>query len=294
MKNKINRPNFLGIGTAKAGTTTMFEILKQHPQIFLPDVKEVCFFDEKYDKGLDWYLRHFTGVKDEKAIGEITPYYIYDKTVPKKISEDLGADIKLILILRNPADRAYSNYIMTSARGLDNRSFKEAVDNENKSKNNLQNYPVKIHYINRGFYDVQVERYRKYFDQEKMLVLLFEEDILKNRKKTFKKIFKFLEVDDYDLFTDIDSKPAAKWRSDKINYLLNTPNIINQSVKKLLPQRNIRMMIKHKLIKVNTKKMANRKEFKELRKHLIDNVYKESILNLEKILNRDLSVWYKL
>ncbi len=289
----MKRPNFLGIGVAKTGTTSMFEILRQHPQIFLPDVKEVHFFDEYYDKGLDWYLRFFDGVKNEKAIGEITPIYIYDRTVPEKISADLGSDIKLILILRNPADRAYSNYLMNSARYWDKRSFKEAIDGENKNKYDLQNYPVELHYINKGFYDIQMERYMKHFDWEKMLVLLFEEDIIKNRKKTFKNIFEFLEVDDYDLFTGIKSKPAAKWRSDRFNYLLNTPNIINQGVKKLIRRKNIRMMIKHKLIKANTKNMAKRREFKVLRKHLIDNVYKDSILNLEKILNRDLNIWYK-
>jgi len=76
----MNRPNFLCIGAQKAGTTLLFDILKQHPDIYLPEAKELHFFDrdEEYDKGIFWYRdAHFKGAEHRKCIGEVTPSYIF-------------------------------------------------------------------------------------------------------------------------------------------------------------------------------------------------------------------------
>jgi hypothetical protein len=104
--------SFYCIGTQKAGTTTLHDILKTHSQIYLPENKEAHFFDrnDRFNKGINWYLNYFfSSVKNEKAIGSFTPEYIFFPKVAKRIYESLGTNIKFIVILRNPVERAISN-----------------------------------------------------------------------------------------------------------------------------------------------------------------------------------------
>lgn len=104
-------PNFLIVGAARAGTTSLYYYLKQHPDVFMSPKKEIDFFDvdKNFEKGLDWYERYFEGYTGQKAIGEASPLYMYLEKVPKRIAKVIP-DVKLIFILRNPVDRAYSHY----------------------------------------------------------------------------------------------------------------------------------------------------------------------------------------
>ena len=102
-------PNFLVIGSARCGTSWLDENLRQHPEVYLPrDDKEVHFFDNKYHMGIEWYERFFEG-SEAQAIGEVTPSYLYYGHVAGRIKEHVP-DVKMIALLRNPAERAYSHY----------------------------------------------------------------------------------------------------------------------------------------------------------------------------------------
>jgi len=175
LKTKIT---FLGVGTQKGGTTSMYSILRKHPQIFLSDTKEIHYFDKNYKENIDWYLSYFDEQENFKAVGEITPNYMYDEKTPERIFNDLGKDIKLIFILRNPADRAFSNYKMNIVRNNETKTFKDAVENDLKKIKNKEEYPVVFHYIKRGLYDEQIKRFLNYFSKDNMLFLLFEDDTL--------------------------------------------------------------------------------------------------------------------
>ncbi len=115
---KMNKPTFLCVGAQKAGTTSLYNIIKQHSQIFMPQKKELHFFDwhENFAKGNDWYFKKFQNSEKYLARGEITPNYIYKEYVPKRILDIIGKDVKLIFMLRNPADRAFSHYKMRVGR----------------------------------------------------------------------------------------------------------------------------------------------------------------------------------
>lgn len=157
-------PDFLGIGAPRCGSTWLHDLLASHPKIYVPtDRKEVRFFDVYYDRGLQWYERFFPAdeqVGQFQAIGEITPGYLYCQSCPGRIA-DIGSVDKLLLILRNPVDRAYSRY------GIDVRyrdfqgSFEEFCAH-------------KPYGIEEGFYSRGLESYLAHFAREQFLVLIYE------------------------------------------------------------------------------------------------------------------------
>ncbi len=289
-----NLPNFLCVGVSKAGTTSMHQILKQHTQIFLPNEKETNFFHKNFNKGIDWYLEYYKNISKEKCIGEICPTYIYNSKSPKRIYNLLGEDVKLIFIFRNPADKMFSNYKMNIALFDEKNSFKNAIKLDEIRIKNKEEYHIAFHYIKKGFYNKQVERYLKYFPKKNMLFLLYETDIMLNTKKTYEKIQKFLGVEYQDLYLNIKTVPGQKRRNKFVDNLINTPNSFNQLAKKLLPSKKIRVKVKS-IISNNNKIPINvdYSELEKLRPYLINVLYKESILELEEIIDRNLSVWYE-
>ena len=130
---KIKSPNLMCIGATKSATTTLFEILRQHSKIGVSSFKEPHFFDNiiNYDKGFDWYLMsYFSYLKDEEVIAEFTPTYLSCKSAPERMHKLLGPDIKFLVILRNPIDRAYSHYLHTKRDQHEDLSFIDAIKNE--------------------------------------------------------------------------------------------------------------------------------------------------------------------
>ncbi|MBN2664849.1 MAG: sulfotransferase domain-containing protein [Bacteroidales bacterium] len=287
--------DFMCIGVQKGATTSIHQILKQHQQIFLPSVKEVQYFDrdENFLQGINWYAEHYKDVTSEKAVGEVCPSYIYDEKCPKRIF-DYIPKLKLILILRNPADRAFSQYKMRVGRGDEKRKFKDAVKSELQKIKNKENYPLPEHYIARGFYDKQIIRYFELFDKKNILILFFKKDFLDNKKETIKKILDFIEVDsNVNLPLNIKATPEVNWKNKKVDKLLNTANPINQFAKKIIPSKKTRIKIKYFFSNINQKATADKSELDEIKPFLINEVYKESILNLEKLIDKDLSSWLK-
>ena len=158
--------NFYCVGAQKAGTTTLHDILIQHPEVYLPETKEAHFFDEdeKYKKGLNWYKKtFFSNYKGEKISGSCNPEYMYFDDVPKRIYDTIGTDVKFVFIFRNPMNRAYSHYLMSKRRCYEELSFADAILEEDKRIK--KDYFNKTHfsYVSRGYYSQQVERYLKYF-----------------------------------------------------------------------------------------------------------------------------------
>ena len=130
----MTKPDFLIIGTQRGGTTTLFSLLSAHPGIFMPEEKEVHYFDLNYQKVIDWYTEKFsTSVKASTAItGEASPYYLYHPHVPARVAKDLP-EVKLIVLLRDPVDRAYSNYMLERKRNAEAMAtFSQVVAMETK------------------------------------------------------------------------------------------------------------------------------------------------------------------
>lgn len=180
-----SRPDFLVIGAQKAGTTSLYNYLIQHPQVVGNESwKEIRYFDlqENYSRGFGWYLGNFPSKKEKgnRLTFDASPSYLYFDYIPELIKKDLG-NIKMIAILRNPVDRAYSAWQMYNSfsdnphehhRSIaDKRTFLEAIEEEQKGIKT--EYPYD--YLNRGKYAHQLEGYYKHFEKENLLVLNFNQ-----------------------------------------------------------------------------------------------------------------------
>lgn len=197
-------PDFIIIGAQKCGTTSLFHYLSQHPDINLPDEKEIHFFDKFYHRGINWYLEQFPA--DGMLTGEATPYYIYHPHVAERIAAHCP-DVKLILMLRNPADRAYSNFFMEKQRKQEPLStFEEAIDAEPQrillEKKILEKNPdhscisyQRYSYLERGRYYYQIKKWLNYFLLKEFLFIK-SEDFFNETERVMRSVFDFLRIRD--------------------------------------------------------------------------------------------------
>lgn len=293
------KPNFIIIGAMKAATTSLYNYIKQHPDIFMTKVKEPMFFNnfnqntdfkvlanksKKVNSLLD-YFSMFSSVKNESAIGEASPAYIYNENAPHLIKEHLP-DVKIIAILRQPTDRAYSNFLHTKRADRENvNSFEQAIKIEKERISD--NWSPLYHYIQKGFYSVQLKRYYNLFPKENIKVYLFE-DVVKTPKETLKDIFKFLNVDE-NIEIDVSKKSNVSGTPNGIlGFILKKMRYYNLmpkfAISDYLPTFMVNLLFKS--VYKNTEKLDT-----VLRKELTDKYYREEILKLEKLIDRDLSNW---
>lgn len=200
-------PDFVVIGTQKSGTTSLYQYLNQHSKIKMALEKETHYFDLNYEKGTKWYRSLFPIVNKEKKgviVGDNTPNYFFHPHVPERIHK-LLPDAKLIVLLRNPTERAISNYFHDVKKKREKLSIMEALlaedertkDEYEKMKNdkNYNSYnAINFSYKARGIYIEQLKRYEKYFSKNNILVLSSEE-LFSNPNEIMLKIYKFLGLD---------------------------------------------------------------------------------------------------
>jgi hypothetical protein len=297
MKN--NLPNFIIIGAMKAATTSLYNYLKQHPDIFMPKVKEPMFFNNYQQnnnyvaKGakrkkittLEQYKSLFDEVKNEGAIGEASPSYIYNQKAAELIKKEIP-NVKIIVVLRQPVERAYSNFLHAKRAGKEpENDFKKTFDLEKDRK--IANWSPLYHYKSKGFYFEQLQRYFNLFPKENIKILLFE-DVVKTPMESTQKLFSFLEVDtnfkpDTSRKSNVSGKPKGilGWVLMKIRYYNLLPNI---QLSKYLPQSAIRLLF-------NAVYEKPEKLDKQLKKKLTEKHFKSDILQLEKLIEKDLSHW---
>jgi hypothetical protein len=290
---QLKLPGFLIVGAQKAGTTSLFDILNQHSHIYLPPEKELHFFDYKteVDKGPVHYANYFSEAGEAKAVGEATPLYLFYPEVASLIRSVLGQKIKIIILLRNPAERAFSHYKMMFAEGYEKRPFQLAItDNISRLSIGIS-FDRITSYLDRSLYTFQLKKYFDLFPKENIRIVLFEEDFVENRKATIAEIQQFLGVDHEELSVHIKSYPTAKPRSKLANRLLNTAHPVNQFVKKLIPSKKLRMLVKYRLNEANSRAVLARDEFESLKPKLIREVFFDDIKETEKLIDRDLGRW---
>ena len=293
--NNYTLPNFLIVGAQKAATSSMFDILNQHSQIYLPPEKELHFFDnpEKINKGIGFYAKYFSNSGNAKAIGEASPSYLFFPEVPFRIQQMLGTNIKIIIILRNPAERTFSHYKMMYMHGYEKRPISAVIKENLKNLQNGINYDQITSYIDRSLYAFQIKNYLEIFPPENLKFILFEEDFVQTRKKTILEIQQFLDVTEEDISLNIKTLPTVIKRSTKIDKTLNTANPMNQFFKMSLPSKKIRMFLKYYLNEMNSKSVMINEDFNSLKSILIRDVFYEDIKETEGLIKRDLSRWYK-
>lgn len=194
----IERVDFLIAGTQKGGTTALASSLRKHPDIRWANRKEVHFFDNEHHflNAPDYSLYHSAFDFETTALvtGEATPIYMYWESAARRICR-YNPNMKFVLALRNPIDRAYSHWNMEVKRGADEVSFHTAITNEKlRCETALPQQHRTYSYVDRGFYTEQIERLWKYFPKQQILCVKSNDLRLKN-EDTLVKICEFLEIE---------------------------------------------------------------------------------------------------
>lgn len=213
-------PTFLVIGSQKAGTTSIYNVLKKHPQIFMPETKEINFFFHEYlySRGIEFYELYFNSEKSD-VIGEASPGYICHPEAPRRIKKHLP-NVKLILTVRNPIDRAYSQYYDNRRQLSETRPFHQTLFTALSDEYS----PGECGYFSRGIYIKYIKRYLEYFHHDQLLILLFE-DLLYKPKYFFRKCLRFLEVDDSFECPEMELKfnPLSIWSNPFYMFFFRNP-----------------------------------------------------------------------
>jgi hypothetical protein len=305
----VKRPNFLIIGAAKGGSSSLYRYLKQHPQVFMSTPKEPTFFGHEGKSGLycgphdedrayhsrvvtnlDDYLAMFKEVTDQTAIGEASVYYLYLPHAAAQIKKYIP-QATMLAVLRNPVERAYSAYLHVVSQARERRSFADALAQEperiRKKWNSLW------HFKAMGFYYGQVKRYYDLFGRQQVHVFLHE-DFRKEPLPFIQNIFEILGIDksfvpdmsrkynvsDVPVFPSVEkSLYAVKWRI--------------LGLQPRLPRR-IRWRLTPVVDTIDMIRTRNRRSPppipEDVRATLMAE-YRDDILRLQDLLNRDLSHW---
>jgi hypothetical protein len=225
-------PNFLIIGSQKAGTTSLYRVLKQHPEIFMPERKELNFFfhDSEYAKGENYYRSYYSPTSDSaKAVGEASPGYICHPQAPERIHK-LLPDVKLILTVREPIERAYSQYWDNRRSLSEYHSFSQVIDLALEDTY----HPGRLGYFSRGTYIQYIRRYLALFPAENLLVLLFK-DLKADPNVFYRRCFEFLGVDPGFTCPEMTlaANPAAVWDNPLYRWFFDHPGRARRLMVKL-------------------------------------------------------------
>jgi len=237
-------PKFLCIGAQKAGTTWLHNMLRQNPKIFLPAIKELHFFDveRNFERGRQWYAQHFSGADPSQAVGEVTPGYLWASQVsvdgkplsrainwfraetPARVYRLLGKDVKLIVLLRDPVDRAVSAYFHHMGRGRVDRN--ESILAAGRRHGIIQ----------MGFYSRHLSRWLDVFGRDNLWIGFYEE-VLFEPKAWLPSIERFIGVEANTETVNsrqvYNQRLRYETREDGI-YLTFTPGIVKRPTRVIL------------------------------------------------------------
>ena len=203
----LRLPQFLGIGAQKAGTTTLQALLAQHPQVFLPDRKELHYFSLHFDAGLQWYGNQFAAAGPAQRCGEITPYYLFHPQAPLRIRA-LLPQVRLIVLLRDPVERTLSQYFHARRLGLEPLPLEQALAAEAgrlagaelvlRAPGGRHRSHQEHSYLARSRYEQQLARYQQWFGADQLLVRSSEE-LFAGSEQLWRELLAFLELDPWPL-----------------------------------------------------------------------------------------------
>lgn len=302
-ENKKIKIDFIGLGAAKSGTTWISKCLEEHPQVCFSKPKETVFFNreviifrepniftnknkcfsEYRTKGITEYAKYFKHCNKKNIKGEWSVEYLNDPLTASEIKGEFP-DVKLLICLRNPIERAYSHFhyfqhihkFETSSM-----SFEEA----------LVKHPIP--YIYKSLYYSRLKPYFELFPRENILILIYE-DIKENPKRFIRNIYKFLEIDEFFIPSSLDKK-INNVTALKYPHLIKVYPTISNLLRKIKLGFLIRIFKKTRLKKIikltESKKTLERSPIKHETREYLQSKFKEDIENLEKLVGRNLDIW---
>ncbi len=297
-------PNFIIIGAGRSGTTSLYHYLSQHPEVFMSPVKETRFFAWRAEfagraqvdrrahrpqypvRALADYEALFAGAAGRRAIGEATPRYMFVPGVPDLMAS-LVPEARLIAILRDPAERAFSSWMGRVLNGLERRSFEQAVEDELPQIHEAVK-PGEFAHLRPGLYHRHLMCFFARFRRERLLILLYD-DLAASAGATMRKVLRFLEIDEnVPIDTAVRYNPTGLPRNAAIGWLTTT-TLLPLGLKRRLPAA-----IRGPLYKFGVAlRVANLRRCSmapALRRRLL-STFREDTRALADLLGRDLSAW---
>jgi hypothetical protein len=271
-------PTFLIIGAMKSGTTTLGAYLNHHPDAFC--AQEPHFFDQNFERGVEWYRERFRDAGTAAVVGEKSPSYMYHPDAIRRISEVLP-DARLIAILRHPVHRAYSHYWHQRRLKQETLSFDDALDAEPGRLREDAAGMSPFGYVDRGLYLEQLERVVRFAPRERLLVLLFE-DLLRAPLETYSELGRFLGID--------GTLAAPPGREDSNTYRSYHPEWAWRLMNRHRLWRRLPLPIAGRLWRAMQREATYPPIGEALQAHLID-LFAEPNRALAHWLGRDLSEW---
>lgn len=292
-------PSFLIIGSQSAGTTSVYNYLRQHPQVYLSPVKETNFFVHDGQNpdivphlspggvtGLAAYHALFQGASDHKAVGEASPLYLVDPQAAARIRHHIPK-ARLIAILRDPAERAYTAYWMRVRDGRETRSFEQAVDQELEGLDGSLEFALRC-YVRWGLYATHLKAYLGLFDRAQLAIHLFD-DLRADPVKFMAELFRFVEVDDaFVPDTSVRFNASGLSRSRFLRPLFRK-SALTRALRRVLPEPLGRRAASFQEA-WRSRELSKPPMSPELRRRLVAR-YRSDVLELQDMLGRDLSRW---
>lgn len=297
----IIKPNFFIVGAAKSATTALYSYLKKHPDVFLAK-KELNYFShdlnyrtEQYPEYV--YLSYFSKAAGKKAIGDASVHYLISQKAATKIKK-FNKDARIIIMLRNPADMVYSLYSEQFFQGDETiKNFEQALDADTRRRTGIdiplhRNCPVEsLLYKSVANYYEQVLRYTSVFEKDKILIILFDE-FIKNTRDEYKRVLNFLGLKEI-MPAGFEVVNANKTSKNKLlqMMLVNPPDFMKKIFGIIFPHHSKRRIwLVNKLWDYNAEYVRRDTMKPETRQLLLHN-YRDDILNLQKLIDKDISSW---
>lgn len=296
------RPDFLIPGVGKSGTSSLYEYLRAHPEIYMTPRKEPGFFnwdgeefaqrgpvDERLylaaTRTIEEYQALFLGRQGERVAGEATPNYLYNERAAERAHRRYP-DLKLVIILRDPVERLYSHYLHMRRMGDEPLSLTSALKAEPLRR--ARGYGPSYHYLSQGFYRAQIERFIGRFGRERTRVLLFD-DLTRDPVSAVQSIYAFLGVDDR-FIPPIGEAYNAFYepRSRAVDALVMGDGAMKRLAKAALPDA-LRARASAAIRALNG---APKPGLDPSVREELKSLYRPEIEALERALDRDLSAWY--
>lgn len=293
-------PEFFIVGAPKCGTTAMQEYLRQHPDIFMPDMKEIHHFADdllKHDDPFldrDRYLSLFAGAHEHQLIGEASVYHLFSRNAARNI-KSFCPNAKIIIILRNPVDMLYSRHAQLVYNGAEDiLDFEASLAAEEKRRNGElipKNIRIEKKLLHREVvkFAAQVKRYFDMFGRDKVQVIIYD-DLRKDTAKVYQETLGFLNVNDSFRPDFKVINPNKRVRTRTLQHLLKTPPSLVRIAGKLLLPQSCRNLLLNGLKKLNTQFVPRQPMSPELRRRL-QKEFTPEIKNLSELLGRDLTHW---
>lgn len=291
------KPNFSVVGAAKAGTTSLYVWLKQHPDVFLPQIQAPSFFVHGYGfNNWERYLKLFEKGQGKKAIGDTSASSLAAPEAPEWIHEKLGT-IKIIMVLRNPTHRAFSLHSWMVMDGYEKySSFEKALEAEETRYFDQHfywhnpEYFWDYIYFRSGLYFAQVKRYLDVFGSENVKIFLFDE-IVSSPAQVFLGICDFLEISTNFTPNFTHENPSVLPRFATLQNLIRIN--FDSAARKLCRGRLYKHVrsVERQLIEWNKKMGGKRPKMLPQTEQKLRQMYKEDVKRLSSLIGRDLADW---